>query len=405
MYISTATSFEIDLLDILYEINIRAKVPIKEIYGVLQKTPIGGGRPSDQIPQIDFDSLVEYIEETHKKNLEFCYLFNAPCLGNQEFNQKWRLRMQQDISSVYDAGIDSVTVANPFIIEYISYNYPSIKINTSINAEISSVERANYYESLGINKINLDYLMGRNLKLIQLIKENTSCEISVLVNEPCLYQCGNKQYHQQIFGHASQSGCQVYSNYFDYPQLKCSIRRLENPIQALKACWYRPEDTKYLEEIGVDCIKLAGRMMPTSWIAESCRAYAYQKYIGNIYHLIEKQGMWSKEYTIVLKKGEVLEPFRFSINNADLEGFFGIFLNSFPCDKGCKNCGHCHKFINTIKYDEEKRQKHVATLRKLHRLYLSKDFVRDNIFGKFQDCCNVTPIKEGSKKNLISKMV
>ena len=69
-------------------------------------------------------------------------------------------------------------------------------------------------------------------------------------------------------------------------------------------------------------------------------AYAFGKYDGDIWGLVEKPGSVRPEWETVLNKK--LDACRFSVNNRDLDGFIEPFVEgSVPCVRGSHDCGAC----------------------------------------------------------------
>jgi len=366
MKFSVPTNWDPDLLPKL------KKDGIEEIYGKLAYDYIGGGRPSFLVPHVSKKKAVVHIAEAHKNNLKFNYLLNTTCMGNSE----WTISGQRKICGLLDwlmeAGVDSVTVAIPYLLELIKKRYPEFKVNISTQAGIDAVERARYWNDLGADKLTLSVVdVNRNFKLLENIRQNVKCELQLIANLHCLYKCPFYKYHSVLSAHSSQSGHRLNGFMIDYCTLKCGYMRLLNPVEFIRSLWIRPEDIHYYEEIGIDSIKLVDRGMVTEAILLIINAYLNRSYDGNLLDLLPhptKNFLFNKS-SLFHKIKYFLRPFlvnifRFRsgenlfsgspiyIDNRKLDGFLDHFING-NCDFiSCSKCTYCEKMAKVaIKMD------------------------------------------------------
>lgn len=355
-YLKVPCNWDEEQIEGFTKINERSDVtlPIKEIYGALPRDPLGTGRPESLTYAADTGKAEAYIESAHKAGFRFNFLFNAIVTEGREFEPQVWAALRAKLQWLADLRVEWVTVANQSLLERIKKNFPNFKVSTSVNCQIDEVNRVLDYDWAGADRIAVGYLVGRNFKIIKAMREATRKPLELLVNEPCLVHCSNQLYHQAIFCRGSRKGESFLVP--DIAQVFCGIRRLEDFCSVLKASWYRPDDTKYLIESGVNVIKLAGRMQPTDWILKSAQAYGTMRFDdGNIYSLIEKQGLYSKEYLSYLDTEDQvkLRPFRFVIDNEKLENFIGPFVKEeIDCREGCHACGYCDSWRGAISYEE-----------------------------------------------------
>jgi len=134
----------------------------------------------------------------------------------------------------------------------------------------------------------------------------------------------------------------------------------------------------HLENIGVDYAKLAGRTRPVDWKLECTKAYARQKYEGNVYDFIEKAGICAPEYGTLFGE-EGVEPLRFYINNQALDGFIEPFVSGKKnCRTGCENCGYCAMWAKkVVEVDESLAAKHLQKLEDVLNTVSSGEYPRD----------------------------
>jgi collagenase-like PrtC family protease len=181
---------------------------------------------------------------------------------------------------------------------------------------------------LGADEINIDYMCNRDFRLLSALRQAVPCELSLLANDLCLYQCPYRQYHYNLVGHAGQEGHPLGGEYFDFCQVSCTTEMLSRPEQLIRARWIRPEDLRHYERLGFAKFKLSGRQMPTAWIARMVRAYAARSHRGNLGEILS---------------GATTSPgrdLRFHIANDQLDGFLEHFRTR-DCARDCTACDYC----------------------------------------------------------------
>jgi collagenase-like PrtC family protease len=168
--------------------------------------------------------------------------------------------------------------------------------------------------------------------------------------------------------------------------MNCGPIRINDPAEIIKAPWVRPEDIKHLLDAGVQYIKLAGRGQPTDWILQSAEAYSRQSFDGNIYSLIEKQGLCSAEYDLLLENKEALTPFRFSIDNRSMDGFIDPFVEGkMNCEMGCDGCNYCSETAKrVVEFNSELANQHKERLQSAKHALTSSKFIQPSIYNNLQ---------------------
>ena len=72
--------------------------------------------------------------------------------------------------------------------------------------------------------------------------------------------------------------------------MRCSHTFLSEPVEFLRSPFIRPEDVSAYREAGMDIIKLSDRTESTEFLLGTARAYAGEKYDGNLFNLIFRGG-------------------------------------------------------------------------------------------------------------------
>jgi len=359
-----------------------------QLYGVLPTSMIGSGaRGPDDVRMVE-NQAEEYIELAHSAGLKFDYILNAPSMSNMEWDENTHQELLMHLDWISNIGADSVTVTIPYLIELIKRQFPNLKIRVSTIAHVNSVARAKLVESLGADSITLDINVNRDFTLLKAIRNAVSCELTILMNNLCLYQCPYEYYHHDGQGHASQSYNPLGGYYVDYCVLRCTLDRLCDISQIIKCRWVRPEDIHVYEEIGMDMFKISGRSMPSERIVHAATAYSSRHYEGNLYDILNiitpKTGFINSALPGVQNNGNGSLP-KFYIDNQALEGFMDFFRKQ-NCPSGCGQCNYCQRVADkVIQFDRDEVDGCIAMLNaSLDNLSSSKIF----------------KVKAGAKKHL-----
>jgi len=338
-----------------------------QIYGVLPTSLMGSGGSGPNIPPMTTKQAEEYIDLAHSAGLTFNYLLNAPCLNNMEWDEDTHRELLQYLEWLNNAGVDGVTVAIPYLLELVKRQFPRFKVELSTIAHVNSVARAEFFESLGADSIMLDYNINRDFKLLKAIRDAVNCELGVLTNTLCLYQCPYEYYHNNTLGHASQSHNPLNGFYMDYCAFQCSLNRFDDSSQFIKARWIRPEDLHIYQQIGIDFFKVGGRAMPTEWIVNATKAYADLQYQGNLYDLLNPLAPKGKHATPSLSSTQVTTIASLPevyVDNQALDGFIDFF-NKQDCLSGCGNCHYCQEVADrVVKFDRHEVDEYISVLKK-----------------------------------------
>ena len=312
-------------------------VEVSGIYGMLPSHAAGGGRPTAALPAVDEAAAAEFIGEAKARGLAFNYLFNAPCMDAMEFTEPWRAQFLAHLDWAVEAGIASVTVAVPYLMEVIRKRHPGLGICVSSYARVNGVRRAKYYEELGADEITLDPVtVTRDFSVLEAMAGAVKCRLALIANGLCLYQCPYAQYHMVLMGHSSQSGHPSGGYYEEYPFYNCTLRKLADPAELIRAGFIRPEDLGAYEEIGISTFKLVDRSRPTEWLAKAIGAYASGSWDGDLLEVVNFPHFFlGMLYGRAGGEGEPVFP---RIENRRLDGFLDR-LRAADC--GSSDCASC----------------------------------------------------------------
>jgi collagenase-like PrtC family protease len=386
MNLTVATNWDEEL------IRQYADLGVGSVWGVMDKTPVGGGRPYHILAKVSKEQVEDYVKKVHAAGMKFDYLLNAPCMNNLEYKKETNRELIDHIEWISSIGVDGVVVTIPLIMEIVKEQFPKLEVRVSTVCHVNSVQRALMFEELGVDSITLDFNINRDFNLIRKIREAVKSKLIILANDGCLYQCAYRFYHYNIIGHASQTTNPLEGFYIDYCIIRCTTKRFSNKVELMKSRWIRPEDVHLYEEIGIDSLKVGGRRMSTAWLTNAARAYNARKYEGNLGDLLDisqlcvDPDMRSPQYKNFLSKSEKVDPEKIAqigqlypvkpcIDNEKLDGFIDFF-NGHDCLSGCGTCNYCRSWAEkAVTINEEEASKYISVM-----MALLKDLRTSKVF-------------------------
>ena len=389
MKINPPTNFDDKLIDEFKALGV------EEVYGKLPIDIIGGGRPTAGLQHVSKKRLVEHIYKLHQSGIKFNYLLNAASLNFEEYSRSGRKRIYRFLDWLVGIGVDKVTVAIPYLLQLIKDRHPNLQLSVSTIAEVTTARKAQFWHDIGANEITLSHpFLYRDFKQLRLIRQAVDCEIKVIANAACLYQCALFNYHNLWDTHASQSCAANKPGLFiDYSILLCKYLRMLNPAEFIRSQWIRPEDISVYEDVGIDTIKLVDRRSSTSTLLKIAKAYSERKYSGNLIDLLPAfqagspltaRNIWNKfKYFFHPFETNLLNCFKFIkltksmdvyIDNNKLDGFISKFLKEDCNVKQCSECRYCDDIAKkVVVYNQD-------TMEQAKRFY--KEFLDNLVQGK-----------------------
>jgi len=366
MKLSVAANWDMELLEGLETIP-----EVTSIYAKLPFDIIGGGRAGIVVPTVDWESAEAYVRAAHERDLSFCYLLNAPCLGNLEQTQQGKQHILAFIQQLVDMGVDSVSIANLTVVSLVRRNFPNLAIRGSVLSWPTNLPRLKFQESLGVDPLIVPYSeFNRDFSLLPKIRSGLTCGMQLFVNVSCIYNCHYLAEHASSVGHASQiqQKNQQVKSFLDIYLWQCTRRRLLHPELFLMSRWIRPEDLHTYEAMGYDEFKIIDRSRSTAWLLRTTRAYADRHYDGNLLDILslellgdpagfhqdiedqtrERMRHYSSEerqlMLRMLKLRRRLLDLDIYIDNAALTDFLDGFQKIRCAETYCEDCRYCHKY-------------------------------------------------------------
>ncbi|MGZ3535159.1 MAG: U32 family peptidase [Thermodesulfobacteriota bacterium] len=350
---------------------------VDALFGKLPFDIVGGARPGFVLPQIGRKDVENYIKACHDRRLEFSYLLNAPCLGNLQYSKKGYGQLIELLEWIDHAGADAVTLGIPYLVDLTRKRFPRLKVKVSTTARVNTVRKALQYEDMGVEEIIIDEHINREFKTLEAIRKAVKCNLELIVNNICLWQCPYNYEHVNHDGHASREGEEEQYCYLQYPGYLCLYRKLTDPVELLKSPWIRPEDISYYENLGYDHFKITERFKRTPLLLEHVKAYENRHYDGNLLDLftLPRKGAFTPihleyfikpEHVNIMKISELGKVFDLEVreliqlDNKKLNGFIEHFKRMDCNQTTCSHCRYCENLFERVAVVNDKELKKAA---------------------------------------------
>jgi collagenase-like PrtC family protease len=359
MKLRIGANWDLSLLDAL------GGTSVDTLFGKLPFDVVGGARPGFVLPQVKRNDVTQYIQACHKRGLEFSYLLNAPCLGNLQYSKKGYGQLVELLEWIDQSGADSVIIGIPYLVDLVREKFPRLKVKISSTARVNTVRKALQYEAMGVEEIIIDEHINREFKTLEAIKKAVTCNLELIVNNICLWQCPYNYEHVNHDGHASRKAEEEGHCYLQYPGYLCLHRKLTEPVELLKSPWIRPEDIVHYEDMGYDHFKITERFKRTPILLEHVKAYETRHHDGNLLDLftLPRKGAFTPvhlEYFIkpehvnivkVSELGTVFDldvPELIHLDNEKLNGFIDHFKAKDCNQTSCSDCRYCETVFERV---------------------------------------------------------
>ncbi|MFX1442904.1 MAG: hypothetical protein ACFFHV_05770 [Promethearchaeota archaeon] len=283
MRISLACNWKLDLLNYI-ENEYSLKQNLHDLYGTRDFSFSGSGRPFFLMPKKQEEEIESYIHKVHELNLRFTWLWNGGCIGYFKFNSNEQTKALKELDWLDDMNVEFLTVSDPYLAEFAKTYHPKLKLKVSVISEVNSLTRALEWEEI-IGKdgvLTLSIMLNRNFPLLKEIRNAVKCDIELLTNDCCLYECPFRFFHYTECSHASQINDILEGYYNDWATMACQNQKCFNPEQIIMCRWIQPSDLDSYIDIGIDYFKISGRRYGTNWLYRTLKAYSSKSYKENL---------------------------------------------------------------------------------------------------------------------------
>ena len=196
------------------------------------------------------------------------------------------------LKDLYNYGLDAIIVQDLGYAEYLHKNFPSIEIHGSTQMTVANYHEINYLKELGFKRI----VLPRELSFeeIKEIRKNTDMELEVFVSGSlCISFSGNCYMSSFIGGRSGNRGMCAQPCRKEYKTSCGEKSYFLSPKDQL----YGLDEIKKLQEIGVESIKVEGRMKDVSYVYETV------SYFRNLINGINKEENTPKLFNRGYSKG------------------------------------------------------------------------------------------------------
>ena len=204
------------------------------------------------------EELKEAIDYAHLRGSRIFLTLNT-IMTNSEIEV-----LYPKLKELYNHGLDAIIVQDLGYADYLHKNFPSIEIHGSTQMTVANHYEINYLKELGFTRIVLPRELSFNE--IKEIREKTDMELEVFVSGSlCISFSGNCYMSSFIGGRSGNRGMCAQPCRKEYKTSCGEKLYFLSPKDQL----YGFDEIKKLQEIGVESIKIEGRMKDVSYVYET----------------------------------------------------------------------------------------------------------------------------------------
>lgn len=168
-----------------------------------------------------------------------------------------------NFKKLYEHGLDAVIIQDLGYFRFLKENFPNIDYHGSTQMTVANHVEANYLKEIGLKRVVLPREMS--FEEIKKIKEKTDIELEVFVSGAlCVSYSGNCYMSSFIGGRSGNRGMCAQPCRKEYTTSTKKGYLLSPKDQLMKL-----EEINKLKEIGIDSIKIEGRMKQSNYIYEA----------------------------------------------------------------------------------------------------------------------------------------
>ncbi len=172
--------------------------------------------------------------------------------------------LYQNFKALYEHGLDAVIVQDLGYFRFLKENFPDIDYHGSTQMTVANHVEAEYLRKLGFKRVVLPREMS--FEEIKKIRENTEIELEIFVSGAlCICYSGNCYMSSFIGGRSGNRGMCAQPCRKIYTSSEGDAGYLLSPKDQLMGY----EEIKKLKEIGINSIKIEGRMKEKNYVFEA----------------------------------------------------------------------------------------------------------------------------------------
>lgn len=277
-----------------------------EVYMGLQG--FGARKSAKNFTVTEYKAAIDYAHEHGSRVL---LTLNTVMMDN-EFEP-----LYHNLNELYRYGLDAVIVQDLGMFRFIKKNFPEVEIHGSTQMTVSNHVEAEYLRELGFHRA----VLSRELSLeeIKAIREKTTIELEIFVSGALCVCYSGKCYMSSFIGARSGNrGMCAQPCRKIYKVDDREVGYILSPKDQLAG----KEEIAFLQKIGVESIKIEGRMKEAKYVYELTRYFReliggneVEERVSRIFNRGYSKGYFHDE------KGEIINP-KYSFNLGKQIGVF-----------------------------------------------------------------------------------
>lgn len=208
------------------------------------------------------DEIKEALDYAHLRGSRIFLTLNT-VMTNREIEM-----LYPTLKELYNYGLDAIIVQDLGYAKYLHENFPEIEIHGSTQLTVANHYEINYLKTLGFKRV----VLPRELSFeeIKSIRENTDMELEVFVSGSlCVSFSGNCYLSSFIGGRSGNRGMCAQPCRKEYKDSCGNSSYFLSPKDQLLGF----EEIQKLKNIGIESIKIEGRMKDVNYVYETVSYY------------------------------------------------------------------------------------------------------------------------------------
>ncbi|MGL4534680.1 MAG: peptidase U32 family protein [Fusobacteriaceae bacterium] len=250
-----------------------------EVYMGLQG--FGARKSAKNFTMSEYKASIDYA---HERGSRVLLTLNTVMMDNEIES------LYHNLKVLYETGLDAVIVQDLGMFKFLKENFPKLEIHASTQMTVSNHVEAQYLKDLGFSRV----VPSRELTLedIKKIKENCDIELEIFVSGALCVSYSGKCYISSFIGARSGNrGMCAQPCRKVYQSSNGETGYLISPKDQLMG----KEEIDALKEIGVESIKIEGRMKDANYVHE-LTSY-YRKLIGGENSKTRVENVFNRGYS------------------------------------------------------------------------------------------------------------
>ena len=210
--------------------------------------------------------------------------------------------LYENVKVLYEHGLDAIIIQDLGYFRYLKENFPEIEFHGSTQMTVGNHVEAEYLRKLGFKRVVLPREM--TFEEIKKIRENTSIELEIFVSGAlCICYSGNCYMSSFIGSRSGNRGMCAQPCRKEYTDSTGKKGYLLSPKDQL----YGYDEIQKLKSIGIESIKVEGRMKDPNYVFETVGYYKnlidgekVQENVSEIFNRGYSKGYFKKPFPMLI---------------------------------------------------------------------------------------------------------